>query len=485
MNALVPIALVLTALLALIVVLVFRARGPAWAPPPCGVEPGEVDVQRVAAGVAGYLAIDTSIPPGQASWPTLDGEQAWQRYLLDGWVRPLGLEHRVLPGGSLAIFVHGDDPRPPVLFLDHADVVPVADDERERWTHPPFGGVVADGFVWGRGALDNKGCVIMALEALRMLGEQGRSPSRRLVLLVTPDEEVNGEGGSGRVVRDHLEDLGFPNVVLDEGSFVLPDFYTGLTVAAVAVAEKTFLRVGLRVEGEAGHASMPGPDTPSAVLARALQRIADWQPPAELSPPLRETLWRLGGAKGFPLSVVLRNPWLFRSVLLGIFQRTTAGNAVIRDTAAITVVRAGSKENVLPAVASATINARLLPGHEPEAFVQQLARRIADPRVVLEMKIWPGLDRMGSWNTPAFEAIETAIAATVGPLEDPLVVAPIVTPGTTDSRYYTEAGLEAYRFHPLLLDANERAGIHGIDERVSLDNLARGTRYYQVLFQLL
>ena len=463
--------------------LAWGARGPAWSPPPCSARPATVDAERVAQGLAGYLAIDTSIPPGQERWDQLDGQPAWVAYLLERWVRPLELEHRMLPGGSLAIFVPSDDPRPPVLFLDHVDVVPVA--EPRRWTQPPFGGRIADGFVWGRGALDNKGCLAMALEALTLMRQQGRSPSRRLVLLVTPDEEVDGHSGSGRVVREHLEELGFPEVVLDEGSFVLPDFYPGLTVAAVAVAEKSFLRVELKVTGQGGHASMPSSDTPSAVLVRALQRVADWDPPAHLSPPMRETLWRLGGAKGFPLSWILRNSRLFQPLLLGIFQRTTAGNAVVRDTVAITVVRAGEKENVLPGLAEATLNARLLPGQQPERFLDLLRARIADPRVELSMTTWPGQDRMGGWDTPTFRAIEASIAATVGPLEHPLVVVPVVTPGTTDSRWFTEVGLEAYRFHPLLLDAAERAGIHGVDERVSLDNLARGTRFYHALFQLL
>jgi carboxypeptidase PM20D1 len=469
-----------------VLLLAWRARGPAWTAPACPIEPSPVDAQRVAEGLAGYLAIDTSIPSGPADWSVDEsGTPAWVAYLRERWLVPMELEHRILPGGSLAVFVPAPDERPPVLFLDHVDVVPVGEGTADRWTHPPFAGVIADGFVWGRGALDNKGCIIMALEALRLMREAGVVPSRRLVLLITPDEEVDGQQGSGRVVREHLAELGSPEILLDEGSFVLPDFYPGLTVAAVALAEKSFLRVGLRVEGEGGHASMPSPDTPSAVLARALQRLADWEPPAELSPMLRETLWRIGGAKGFPLALVLRNAALTWPLLRGIFQRTTAGNAVIRDTLAITVVRAGEKENVLPSLAEATLNVRLLPGHEPEAFLAQVRARIGDERVQISSQSWPGRDRPGSWRTPTFAAIEAAIGAALGPVDDPLVVVPITTPGTTDSRWFTEAGLEAYRFHPLVLDAAERAGIHGIDERVSIDNLARGTRYYQLLFRLL
>ncbi len=483
MTWLILIALAALLLAAAFAVLALRARGPAWTPPPCALEPQPVDPQRVAEALAGYLAIDTQIPPGQDAWPCEDGEQAWVRYLRERWLEPMGLEHRLLPGGSLAIFVPSDDERPPVLFLDHVDVVPVA--QPERWTHPPFGGVIADGYVWGRGAVDNKGCVVMALEALRLMKEAGQEPTRRLTLLITPDEETDGREGSRRVVSDHLEDLGFPTVLLDEGSFVLPDFYPGLTVGAVAVAEKTFLRIDLRVQGDAGHASMPTPETPSAVLARALQRIADWDPPAQLQAPLRETLWRIGGAKGFPLGIVLRNPTIFWPLLQRIFAKTAAGNAVIRDTVGITIVRAGAKENVLPGLAEATLNARLLPGNEPAAFLDELRARVAEPRVELSMKVWPGRDRIGSWETDTFRAIEGALAATVGPLDAPLVMVPIVTPGTTDARYFAEAGLEAYRFHPLIMDADERSRIHGVDERVSVDNLARGTRYYQVLFRSL
>ncbi len=485
MPSLVLLLLALAAPLTVVLVLAWRARGPAWSPPPCSATPLPVDVERVAQGLAGYLRIDTSIPPGLDGWPRHGEQSAWAAYLLERWVQPQGLEHRLLPGGSLAIFVPSDDPRPPVLFLDHVDVVPVGEGEIGRWTYPPFSGTVADGHVWGRGALDNKGCVVMALEALRSMGEAGRAPSRSLVLLVTVDEEVNGLEGAGRVVRDHLADLGNPAVLLDEGSFVLPDFQPGLTVGAIALAEKTYLRVDLRVSGDAGHASMPGPDTPGAVLARALQRVVDWQPPGHLHPILLETLWRFGGAKGPPLAWVMRNPGLFRSLLLGIFARTKAGNAVVRDTVALTMVRAGVKDNMLPGEVSAVLNARLLPGHEPDGFVEQLRDRIADPRVEVETRCWPGRDQAGTWTTPTFAAMEAALAAGIGPVDDPLVVVPVISPGTTDSRWFSEAGLEAYRFHPLVLDAGERARIHGIDERVSLANLERGTRFYQLLFETL
>jgi carboxypeptidase PM20D1 len=480
------IILALLVPLAFVAALAWRARGPAWTAPSSKLQPLAVDGDRVAEGLAGFLRFDTSIPPGQEGWARdAEGQPAWLGYLRDRWLVPLELEHRLLPGGSLAIFVPSADPRPPVLFLDHVDVVPVGEGSEGRWTHPPFGGVIADGFVWGRGALDNKGCLVMALEALRLMREAGREPSRRLVLLVTPDEEQSGRQGAGRVVADQLEVLGFPEVVIDEGSFLLPDFFPGLTVGAVALGEKHFLRVNVRVEGEAGHASMPSPDSPTAVMARALQRISDWIPPGELTSPLRETLHRIGGAKGGASKLLLRNAAIFGPLLLRVLGATSAGNAVVRDTVAITVVRAGRVENALPSLATATLNVRLLPGHSPEGFMTQLRARIGDERVQLEAVAWPGEDRLGSWKTPTFAAIEAALGVSVGELADPLLVTPVITPGTTDSRWFTEAGLEAYRFHPLLLDAGERARIHGIDERVSVDNLTRGTRYYTVLFGLL
>jgi carboxypeptidase PM20D1 len=485
MSVMEIIIVLLVALAAMVAAVAAGAAGRRWRPPFHRLDETPVDGARLAELLSGYVAIDTSNPPGLEAWPRRGDTPAHVVYLLDHWVGPLGLEHRLLPGGSLAIFVPSDDRRRPVLLLSHADVVPVDPADRARWTHPPFSGLVRDGIVWGRGTLDNKGSAVMYLEAVRLLLERGDRPSRRLVILVTADEEVGGSNGSLRIARDHLPELGSPEIVLDEGSFVMPDFLPGHLVGAVAVAEKTYVTVRLRVEGEGGHASMPSPSAPTAVLARALQRIADWQTRSQIHPILREALWRIGGARGFPAAWLLRNPAVFRRIILRDLQRTPGANAMTRDTVAITMLRGGIKDNIIPGEVEAVLNARLLPGNPAEKFTDELRARIGDDRVQVEAEAWSGSDRATPWDSPTFRAIEAVAGALFGGGEQPLVMIPLIAPATTDSRYYSEAGVECYRFHPLLLDRAERSGVHAIDERVSIENLERGTRFYLNLIQVL
>ncbi len=468
-----------------VVVLAVGAAGESWRPPPHRMDEEPIDGSRLAGLLAGYVAIDTSNPPGIEGWPRKGNGPAHVAYLLEHWVEPLGLEHRLLPGGSLAIFVPSDDPRRPVLMLSHADVVPVDGADHDHWTHPPFSGHSEHGIVWGRGTLDNKGSAVMYLEAVRLLLARGKRPSRKLVILVTADEEVGGADGSRSIARDHLEELGWPEIVLDEGSFVTPDFLPRHLVGAVAVAEKTYLTVRLRVEGEGGHASMPSPDVPSAVLARALERVATWQTPPVLHPIMREALWRIGGVLGFPTSWMFRNPWVFRRTVLRNLQSTPGGNAMTRDTVAITMLRGGIKDNIIPREVEAVLNARLLPGSPPERFIEELGARIGDDRVQIAAEAWSGRDRATPWDTPTFRAIEAVAGALFGGGEAPFVMIPLIAPATTDSRYYSDAGLECYRFHPLILDRSERSGVHAVDERVSIENLERGTRFYLNLIQVL
>jgi carboxypeptidase PM20D1 len=469
----------------ILTILAVGAAGPPWQPPPHDLDDTPVDGDRVARLLSGYVAIDTSNPPGLEDWPRTRDMPAHVAYLLKHWVEPLGLEHRLLPGGSLAVFVPSDDQRRPVLMLSHADVVPIDRVDRERWTQPPFSGLVKDGFVWGRGTLDNKGSAVMYLEAVRLLIERGDRPSRKLVILVTADEETDGSNGSCRIVRDHLKELGNPEILLDEGSCVTPDFLPGHLVGIVAVAEKTFLTARLRVEGSGGHASVPTRDDPSAVLVRALERVVSWQTPARIHPIVREAMWRVGGAMGFPAKWLFRNPGVFRRVLLRNLQKDPGGNAVTRDVLAITMLRGGIKENIIPREVEAMVNARLMLGSSPEEFVDRLRNRINDERVQISPEVWPGRDRPTSWDTPAFRAIEAVASAVLGRPEAPIVMVPLIAAATTDSRYYAEAGLECYRFHPLVLDADELRGVHGVDERISISNLERGTRFYLNLIQVL
>lgn len=473
--------------------LTLRASGPGWERPEVVPAVEAVDADDVAAKLASLLRVDTRQPPGPPGWdrvsPSVDagadeddaadaaepepGEPAWVALLRETWLDPLDLRWERF-GEGLAVFVDADDPRPPVLWLSHVDVVPVDDRELDRWSYPPFDGTVADGFVWGRGALDNKASIVCQLEALAWLKASGRSPSRKIVMLITPDEEVSGATAQLGASPEGLARLGGPNVVIDEGSFVLPDFLPGSLVGAIAVGEKTFVSYDLVVEGDGGHASMPTGQAPADVLVDALARLRAWRTPAGLTPVFLEGFGRIAPYRGFVERVLLANADLLQPLLLPRVQASPAGNAVTRDTFALTILDAGVADNVVPTRAQATLNARLLPDTEPDAFLAQLTAAVADERVRIEPRGWPTRAGWGPWDTPTFTALEHALVAAV----PEVVVIPSLTTGTMDARYFGAAGLEHYRIHPFVLDSRERERFHGIDERIAVEDLVRGVRFY-------
>lgn len=465
--------------------LAWRADTGAFAPPDAsGLVDVEVDGPRVADALSQLIRLPTITPvaEGEVDWrePVVDAsgeavEPAWIRLLRDRFLTEGGWRTARV-GRGLAVFVDSPDERPPVLWLSHVDVVPVSDPD--RWTHPPFEGVVEGGIVYGRGALDNKASVIAQLEALRLMTQAGRAPSRDLVLLITPDEEVSGD--TARAAAEDLAVLGHPEVVIDEGSYLLPDLFPGTLVGAVAVSEKTFVNYAVTARGEDRHSSMPRP--PSAVdeLTNALHRLATWDSPSALPEPLVVGLRRAAPTRPFLESVVLGNADLLGFLVKPLVQRSPAGNAVTRDTVAATIVRAGVKDNVIPGLATANVNARLRPETEPERFLEILREVMGDGVEVTLDGAWTR-GGPGRWNTETFAALERVIPA-VAP---GVVVIPSVTPGTMDARYFAAAGLETYRFHPFLAPAELRATLHGTDERLPVEELVRGVRFYQLLAQAL
>ncbi len=463
----------------------WRAAGSGWDPPalPDGVVDVAPDPDRLASSLAALIQLPTMTPveEGAVDWrdPGVDAlgqpvEPAWIRLLREIWLD--GLDATVSQvGRGLAIRLDGPSEAPPALWLAHVDVVPVSDPD--GWTHPPFAGVVADGVVHGRGALDNKASIAAILEAMRLLQAQGRAPSRDVVLLITPDEEVSG--ATAQLAASDLSLVGDPAFVLDEGSYLLPDLFEGVLVGAVAVSEKTFVNYRLVARGEDRHSSMPQP--PSAVdrLVAGLDRIGTWDTPSALPAPLIEGLRRMAPTRAWPESWVLANADLLEPVVRGIVQASPAGNAITRDTVATTLIDVGVKDNVIPRVAVANVNARLRPQTAPDAFRDAIQARVGPEIEVTVDGEW-AQGAPGRWDTPLFAALETVIPA-VAP---GAVVIPSATPGTMDARYFAAAGLPTHRFHPFVADAALRASLHGTDERIPVEELVRGVRFYHLLLQV-
>lgn len=435
-------------------------------------------VRREAADLLGqYLRVDTTNPPGN--------ELASAEFLAQA-MRDRGLEPRLYRsapgranvvarvkgtgragGAGAAAGIEG-----PVLLLHHMDVVPA---NRAAWSHDPFGGEVDEGYVYGRGALDMKGMGVMQLLAVERLLAAAGPPSRDIILMAVSDEECGGRFGTGYMVENHWDEIR-PAVVWDEGGFGMTGVIGQAPVFYVAVAEKQVLWCRLVATGEAGLASIPRGANPIDALARAIDRLGRHPFPPRLNGVTSAMLRRLAPAAGFPLSFILRNvanPLVWPLARRALTAQPTL-NAALRNLVTVTELRAGDKQNVIPARAEASLDIRLLPGEDAAAFVRELEDVIADDRVRVEVQDYPPPSIVSPYDDKA--GFFAALAAQVRAAVPGAAVVPMQTPGGTDSLYFRNRGVPAYGLIPVLFDAPELDRMHGVDERLSLDNLVLGTR---------
>ncbi len=408
-----------------------------------------------------YIAIDTSNPPGR--------EQAAADFLA-GVLREDGIECQIypLPDGraNLSARLPGDGRKRPFVLLNHMDVVPV---EHAFWQEEPFAGVVKDGFVWGRGAIDMKGMGIMELLTLLLLRRNNIPLSRDLLFVAAADEEAGGELGIEWLDKNHPE-LFDVEYVINEGAFGSEGMFgTPRPVFSCSVGEKGPLWLRLRTEGSPGHGSTPHGDNCLERLVRALYKVQTWERPATLLPemhPLFEFMRELGVIEGE----------LSQDTLDGLAKRIPLLRALLTDTISVTMSNAGIKANVIPTTAEAVIDCRLLPGHEPAWFIDQLKAVIDDPRVQVE-QVLESHTPISPVDTELLHIIDAVVREYV----PQSVLLPSVSPGFTDSRTFRRRGVVAYGFVPCLLKPAELASAHGHNERISIDNLRLGT---QILFEI-
>lgn len=374
---------------------------------------------------------------------------------------------------------------PPAAYYAHFDVVP-ADEEGKGWTHPPFSGEIAGGFVWGRGAIDDKGLLISLWEALEELLAEGFEPERSIYLLLGGDEEIGGSNGAAAIAA-HLAGHGVHLAsLIDEGTFIVEGLVPGTSapIALIGTAEKGHASVRLSVDGEGGHSSMPPARTAVGLLADALGRIEHSPFPLRITPTIASFFRALAPATRFPASFVLRRPRLFALPLKAVFSRPEQTRAMLRTTVAPTMLRGSEAENVLAAHAEAIVNVRLLQGDSIEGCRAELERKVADRRVRVELQ--PGSDNSepttptgpGSW---AYRRTRATIEET---LPDAVVV-PFLVVGATDSRLFEASSDACLRFVPFRMNSELIASMHNVDERISLENLELATRFYRRLFRAL
>lgn len=432
-------------------------------------DPGE-DLRGAAAAILSRaVRFDTSNPPGN--------ELALARYLV-GVLAGEGLEARLIetpartPGVRRAAAwarYPGTGKRRPIVLLSHLDVVPA---DPSQWRFDPFEGVVEEESVFGRGVLDAKGVAVVQLLALVKLRRQGTALDRDVIFLATPDEEAGGLDGARYVVRERSDLLRGAEFLLAEGGGITPGEGETPDLWGVTFIEKSPCWIGLVAEGAPGHGSSPAADAAVPRLIAALDRVRRVEHEVRATPEAQRMFAALApfappeDRAGFAnLGHALRTDPAFRDRFLSDPRQA----ALVRNTLAITVLEGSARINVVPARARAELDARLLPGESCAEFTAEIRREVADPRVAIETLL-SFETRSSPVATDLFRAIEAVAARS----ERPSRVVPRMIAGFTDAHYFRDLGIVAYGFVPRRLRPHESRGIHGPNERISLDNLELG-----------
>lgn len=387
-------------------------------------------------------------------------------------------EHEIIDPDGLVFRWRGTDASlAPVVCMAHYDVVPA--DDPEQWQHAPFDGTIADDFVWGRGALDDKGALCVLLDAVEALMSTGHTPPRDIVISLGGDEEVSGVSGRA-IAASFRERSEVPWLVLDEGGAVVdaPLPFLDTPAAMIGVAEKGIMTVRLRVRGSGGHASAPPAMSTIGRLARAIHRLERRPFPAKATTTLMVLLDTFRAQATGRGAAILRALGASAPLTAQAFAKLGGEPAaLVRTTVAPTMIEGGTAANVLAPEATATLNLRIAPGESVSEVMRGLRRRIRDREVALELVAGEPPTDESAIDSPQWRAIGAAVdAAWPG-----LLAAPYVMMAATDSRHWHRFAPAVYRFAPLEMPGDLRSTIHAVDERVPVATLARGVEFWRAL----
>lgn len=445
--------------------------------------PVAIDVDAAARRLAGALQIETISHEDPAELDTA-AFLRFHEYLAANYPRVHErLQRETVHDLSLFYRWQGrNSDAEPIVLLSHFDVVPVVPGTEDRWDQPPFSGAIADGFVWGRGALDDKFGVMAILDAVELLLGENFTPERTVYLAFGHDEEVGGPNGAV-AMAELLKSRGVRAAfVLDEGGAILKDVVPGVAspVAAIGIAEKGSVTLGLRAEAEGGHSSTPPRHTAIGIVSRAVTRLEDNQMPGELRGAALKFFEFVGPEMSLPLRAALANRWLFGTPIAWMLEGNPATNATLRTTTAATIIEGGVKSNVLPTDAEATVNFRILPGDSIQDVVDH-ARAVIDDEQV-EIEVHEGA-REPSEVSPTDSDAFALLQRTISSVYPSVVVAPFLTVGGTDSRHYAILTPNVYRFTPIIGRRDDLARMHGTNERVAVDEYGQAIGFFVTLLR--
>ena len=390
------------------------------------------------------------------------------------------LKGEMIGSHSLLFTWRGTDPTAsPFLLMAHQDVVPVEPGTEASWEHPPFSGEIADGYLWGRGSLDDKASLIGILEGVESLLAEGFRPAPTVYVFLGHDEEVGGERGAAVVAArfgERAERLAF---VLDEGGAVVSGVLPGVPpLALVGVSEKASLDVEITAVGEGGHSSMPPTHTAVGLLSAAVRAI-EQNPMRPHLGAQRSFFEAVAGSMRGPRAMLLRHLEWSGSLVTRMLARSPRTNALIRTTAAATVIRGGVKSNILPQEATAIINFRILPGDSANSVLDHVRSVVGDGIRVRAIDFGATSDPapLSSTESTGYRLISRILTEVF----HGVTVAPWILLGATDSRYFTPVADVVYRFTPFTAEMSDLARIHGTGERLAVADAAPAVTFYRQL----
>jgi acetylornithine deacetylase/succinyl-diaminopimelate desuccinylase-like protein len=423
-----------------------------------GVAEAQDEAMRL---LSDYVRIDTSNPPG-------DTRKAadFLAAVLEREGIPV-TRYESAPGKAIIYARLKATVSPPagkaILLMHHMDVVPA---DRSQWKTNPFEPTIRGNELWARGAMDMKGQGVAQLLAFLRLKRERVPLTRDVILLAEPDEEVGGALGARWMIANHFAELD-PEYVLDEGGFGSRDLFApGKLVYGISVAEKKIVWLKLRVEGVAGHGSQPNDQNPNDRLVRALARLlGDTTAQPSVQPSSREPS---------VLDVM--------QAKVGTFAQNKFTNAIQRSTIALTWFRSGvgdpPKINVIPSVAEAGLDCRVLPGTTKDQWIAEVKRRLGDPAVAVELINESDDPIVTSSDAPLFRHLEAAIKRR----HSDAIVTPMLIPYGTDSNAFRPKGVKSFGLFPAILSGDTVASMHGDAERVPLDGVREAA---EILFEAL
>ncbi len=394
------------------------------------------------------------------------------------------LVRELVNGYSLLYTWPGTKPElEPVQLMAHQDVVDAEAETLDRWTHPPFDGVIADGLVWGRGSLDIKNQLIGIMEAAEALLAAGFRPERTIQFAFGHDEETGGVRGA-QCVGEMLKERGIRLAgIVDEGGGIVEGMVPDVKgqVALIGTGEKGYLTLEFTVQCPPGHSSAPPEHSAIGILAHALARLEDHPLPPHIR-TARPMYWALGPAVPLWLQVGFANAWLFGGLITRRMDSSPEARAYVRTTTAVTVFHSGDEDNTLPAEAKALVNYRLLP-HDSIAKICEYVRRVIDDdRVQFKPVEGKANEPVGPSpvKCPAYLGLSRAMRDTYGDVPE----APFVMLGGTDCGHYVEVCDNIYRFTPLVMDPSFAGREHGVDECIPVAAMGLCAQFYARLMQL-